>query len=81
MSTEKKGEDTSRRRVIFPERDPLVATWDGSSWQVASPPAPDPLGQTNLARVSCATRGACTAVGDYYAPASERPLVEVGGAG
>lgn len=43
----------------------LLESWDGSSWQIASPPFPAAAVSTFLYDVSCASASFCAAVGAY----------------
>jgi hypothetical protein len=45
---------------------PLAETWDASSWTIQTVPTPTGAVTSELTGVSCATAGACTAVGSYY---------------
>jgi hypothetical protein len=49
----------------------LAERWNGANWVIQPTPNPTGLGdQATLNGVSCASRTACTAVGDYYDPVS-----------
>ena len=43
----------------------LAERWNGSSWQIQSTPNPAGAQDSYLSGVSCASAGACTAVGEY----------------
>jgi len=52
---------------------PLAERWNGSAWAISPMPAPAGEGlETTLYGVSCTSRNACTAVGDYYDPVDSR---------
>jgi hypothetical protein len=52
---------------------PLAESWNGSTWAISPMPAPPGEGlETTLYGVSCTSRNACTAVGDYYNPVDSR---------
>jgi len=61
-------------------QQPLIETWDGSSWQLASAPNPSGSYDATLTSVSCSGPSACTAVGSWLdAPSpsdSYQPLIE-----
>ncbi len=47
----------------------LAEKWNGKKWSIQPTPNPGDLGdEATLDAVSCASRKACTAVGDYYNP-------------
>jgi hypothetical protein len=47
----------------------LAERWNGTSWAIQPTPNPPGLGtQPTLSGVSCTSRTACTAVGDFYDP-------------
>jgi hypothetical protein len=52
----------------------LVEAWDGANWTVVPSPNPGSL-QDGLNSVSCASPGACTAVG-YSSSTRPQPLIE-----
>jgi hypothetical protein len=54
----------------------LAERWNGSSWQVQSPPTPAGGEEGNLAGVSCASANACTAIGNYATGSEELALTE-----
>jgi hypothetical protein len=55
----------------------LAEAWNGTSWQVQAPIIPTAAQASSLSGVSCASKGACTAVGDYTNAAGIRvTLVE-----
>jgi len=55
----------------------FASVWNGTRW--ATRPVPNPRGAvfTDLSAVSCPTRDACTAVGDYRTKSGVRLLAEV----
>jgi hypothetical protein len=56
---------------------PVAETWNGTSWSGAVLPVPAGGNDASLTAVSCATPGACVAVGSYSNKAgASRPLAE-----
>jgi len=59
------------------EYEPLVESWDGSSWTIETAPLPAEAEGGELYGVSCPGESACTAVGSYYsATTGQTPLAE-----
>lgn len=60
---------------------PLIETWDGTSWQIASYPVPSPNYDAPLSSVSCSGSSFCAAVGYWVASSSSasiaQPLIEM----
>jgi hypothetical protein len=44
----------------------LAERWDGTSWTVQATPNPTGASESTLARVSCGSASACTAVGSSF---------------
>lgn len=61
-----------------PSADLLAESWDGTSWSATILPTPPGGTAPALFAVSCATEGACVAVGDYFddTTSTYRPLAE-----
>ena len=59
---------------------PLSASWDGTTWDVQTPPAPAAALTSGLEGVSCTAVASCTAVGDYAFYGTEsKPVIQSSG--
>jgi hypothetical protein len=62
--------------VVADETEPLVESWNGTSWTVEATPTPAGGYDFDLEGVSCNSATACTAVGVYTESATLAALVE-----
>ncbi len=51
---------------------PFIEHWNGTQWQVTTPPEPAEAEQTDLTAVSCTSSTACTVVGSYWKAMNNR---------